>query len=1096
MEPVDDPEPMTETTPAITEMSPADVMQDAPDASDTMTGELTWVVSNNSRNMAQQKIFSDAFFAGGYPWNILLFPRKGEWAALYLNAADASTAPFGWQRKASFRLMLLNQEDPAKSISREAEHVFYAREGDWGFTQYIPLSELNDPQRGFVVNNSFKVKAIVKVEKVDSSSYDSKESTGCVGLKNQGATCYMNSLLQTLFHLNAFRKAVYHMPTDDEAAQGSMALALQSLFYKLQFGETSVSTKELTKSFGWDPLDGFMQHDVQELNRVLAEKLEEKMKGTVVDGTINKLFEGRTQNYMACINVEYKSVRADPFMDLQLDVKGCHTIYDSFNKYCEIERLDGQNQYMAEGHGLQDAEKGVKFDSFPPVLQLQLKRFEYDYNRGITVKINDRYEFEELLDLDRNDRAYLSEKADPNVRNLYKLHSVLVHSGGVHGGHYYSFTCTDGKNWLKFDDDKVTTQDTRRAVNEQFGGEDENATPGLNMQPYKFTKHSNAYMLVYVRASDWDDIMCEVKGTEIAEHVRDRLEREKAEKERKQRDKQEAHLYITVNVATEADLREQIGTSIYFDLVDFDKVQLQSKVKKSLTLRDFKARAAAASGIPVEQQRWWTWHRRSNHTFRPSSILTVPGDDDSVGMLSTKPAYTQYNPQPVQVSLLLEKAATPLITNAALLFLKFYDPVKAQLSYVGHIYVQPASRLQQVLPLLVKRAGLEENASILVWEEVKSEPAVMCEEVSPSASFVQAQIETGDILVLQRSFTQAEAEHNHLMTVRAFFEYQRNKLLVNFRKLDTPREEGAVTLELSRVSPYSEICTALAKQLGLEDPDKLRLTTHTAFNATPMAHPLRHGSDNVLAGPALAPQGGIEVLFYEVLSLPLPQLERMREIKVYWRNDRAEYVGEHELMVPRNGHIIDAASAVAEAVNQPGLEAASIRFLEITNNRITRVFNPNDGVDQLEGYWPAHAEAIPLDEAEVHMPEAYLLPVCHFARTGPHGVASEWGDPFLVKVHKSETFGELKQRLWERLKAEPEAAAKWELAILPRPGTPQYPADEDIIFEVLSRRVRANRQDLLDSPLAVEHPDTRKHKGRNAFRSLASPYEKPITIRS
>lgn len=59
---------------------------------------------------------------------------------------------------------------------------------------------------------------------------------------------------------------------------------------------------------------------------------------------------------------------------------------------------------------------------------------------------------------------------------------------------------------------QVTTQDTRRAVNEQFGGEDENATPGLNMQPYKFTKHSNAYMLVYVRASDWDDIMCEVSS--------------------------------------------------------------------------------------------------------------------------------------------------------------------------------------------------------------------------------------------------------------------------------------------------------------------------------------------------------------------------------------------------------------------------------------------------------------------------------------------------------------------------------------------------------------------------------------------------------
>ena len=47
---------------------------------------------------------------------------------------------------------------------------------------------------------------------------------------------------------------------------------------QLQFGDSSVSTKDLTKSFGWDTYDAFMQHDVQELNRVLQEKLEDKMK--------------------------------------------------------------------------------------------------------------------------------------------------------------------------------------------------------------------------------------------------------------------------------------------------------------------------------------------------------------------------------------------------------------------------------------------------------------------------------------------------------------------------------------------------------------------------------------------------------------------------------------------------------------------------------------------------------------------------------------------------------------------------------------------------------------------------------------------------
>lgn len=67
-----------------------------------------------------------------------------------------------------------------------------------------------------------------------------------------------------------------------------------------------MSTTELTKSFGWDTRDAFMQHDVQEFSRVLMDNLEEKMKNTPVNGTVKRLFAGRMKSYVRCINVDFE----------------------------------------------------------------------------------------------------------------------------------------------------------------------------------------------------------------------------------------------------------------------------------------------------------------------------------------------------------------------------------------------------------------------------------------------------------------------------------------------------------------------------------------------------------------------------------------------------------------------------------------------------------------------------------------------------------------------------------------------------------------------------------------------------------------------
>lgn len=234
-----------------------------------------------------------------------------------------------------------------------------------------------------------------------------------VGLKNQGATCYMNSLLQTLFHLGAFRQAVYLMPTEsDKGDIPSIPLALQRVFYRLQFGNRSVCTKELTKSFGWDVSDGFIQHDIQELNRVLCDNLEEKMKGTCSEGKIAHLFKGNIVSQISCTDIDFTSRQPEEFyglyinvvknihflinffifsQDISLNVHNCDDIYQSFDQYVAPEILDGDNKYRAEDKGLQTARKTTEFLSFPPVLFIQLKRFEYDKNKKTMVKVNNYF---------------------------------------------------------------------------------------------------------------------------------------------------------------------------------------------------------------------------------------------------------------------------------------------------------------------------------------------------------------------------------------------------------------------------------------------------------------------------------------------------------------------------------------------------------------------------------------------------------------------------------------------------------------------------------------------------------------------------------
>ncbi|CAH9125061.1 unnamed protein product [Cuscuta epithymum] len=1067
-------------------------------ADEPKASRFTWTIPNFCR--LNVKHYSEVFSVGDYKCRVLIFPKGNDvdCLSMYLDVAESANLAHGSNRHAQFSLSVVNQLNEKYTVKKETLHQFNKGECDWGFTSFMPLSDLYDPCKGYLVNDTVVIEAYVAVRKVvDYWSYDSKKETGFVGLKNQGATCYMNSLLQTLYHIPYFRKAVYHMPTTENGIfSGSISLALQSLFYKLQYSDTSVATKELTKSFGWDTHESFMQHDVQEFNRVLCETIEYKMKGTVVEGTIQRLFEGHLMNYIECIDVNFKSTRKESFYDLQLDVKGCQDVYASFDKFVEVDRLEGANKYHAEDHGLQDAKKGMLFIDFPPVLQLQLKRFEYDSTQNGMVKINDRYEFPLELDLDRENSKYLSPEADKTVRNLYTLHSVLVHSGNVHGGHYYAFIRpTLSHKWYKFDDERVTQEDITKALEEQYGGEEQlpQTNRGFSNSPFKFTRYSNAYMLVYIRESDKDKIICDVNENDIAEHLRLRLKKEQEEKEDKRHYKAQTHLYTIIKVARDEDLKEQIGKDIYFDLVDHDKVP-SFRIKKEMPFIHVKEEVAKELGIPVQYQRYWIWAKRQNHTYRPNRPLTPQEESQSVGEL--REVSNKTNNAELKLFLEVEYGPNRLLIppphkseDDLLLFFKLYDPLKEQLRYIGRFFVKNTGKPVELLTKLNDLAGFPPDQEIELFEEIKFEPFVMCERLDIWASFRLSQIEDGDIICFQGKPAPEIEEKLRHPAVPSFMEYIKNRQMVRFRSLDRPNDD-CFCLELAKNHTYDDVVERVAPHLGLKDPSKIRLTPHNCYSQQPEPTPIKYRSVNHLVDMLIHYNQISDILYYEVLDIPLPELQCLKTLKVAFHHCTKDEAVITNVRLPKQSTVGDVLNEMKGKVelSHPNAE---LRLLEVFYHKIYKIFPLSEEIENInDQYWTLRAEEVPEEEKNIG-PHDRLVHVYHFKKETAQNQLQiqNFGEPFLLAIHEGETLAEIKVRIKKKLQVPEVEFSKWKFAFISL-GRPEYLQDSDKVLNCFQRKdVYGSWEPYLGLEHTVETP-----------RRVSSPshkrqtFEKPVRI--
>lgn len=134
---------------------------------------------------------------------------------------------------------------------------------------------------------------------------------------------------------------------------------------------------------------------------------------------------------------------------------------------------------VAEGNGWRPEKGSDKVDAFkgsllrvqglPCILQLHLKRFNYDWQTEQMSKLNHRCSFPEELDL-----SQLCEdvEEDEKPTAAYVLQSIVVHVGEFGSGHYYAYVRPNvlSEDWYRFNDHLVTKVSLSEVFADCYGG--------------------------------------------------------------------------------------------------------------------------------------------------------------------------------------------------------------------------------------------------------------------------------------------------------------------------------------------------------------------------------------------------------------------------------------------------------------------------------------------------------------------------------------------------------------------------------------------------------------------------------------------------
>jgi len=255
-------------------------------------------------------------------------------------------------------------------------------------------------------------------------SKDLKDPGQYVGLRNQGATCYMNSVIQQLYHTPHFKKGLLLVQSsrrkENIEEKDTVLFQLQVLFSFLALSQKKYfDTKPLCSVFkdGGEPLNVGEQKDVNEFCGMLFDELE--ASGPEADKVTKDSYGGTILNQIICKECNYTSNSPENFFMLSVDIKNKENLQEALELYIASDTLTGENQYYCQDCAKKsDAVKRCVIKDLPNTLIIHLKRFEFNFETFTKTKLNDYCAFPLELDMSAYTEKGLHEREMAALKHL------------------------------------------------------------------------------------------------------------------------------------------------------------------------------------------------------------------------------------------------------------------------------------------------------------------------------------------------------------------------------------------------------------------------------------------------------------------------------------------------------------------------------------------------------------------------------------------------------------------------------------------------------------------------------------------------------